>query len=347
MKLPLLQKYLKVKGIDLAFLIHPDSNITYFTQMEPSFAFLLIYPQKAEFYLSLLDLPPKLSKIVIKRVKKGWENKLKDGKVKKVAINKETLTLAYLEKLKKIYPKASFEDISFLLKELRSKKTEEEVKKISRACQITDKAFQSTLYQLERQALKTEKEVASFIEKRFRELGAEPAFPTIAAMGSNGAIPHHLTSPQKLRKGFLLLDFGARYKNYCADMSRVVYLGKPGAEEQSNYELLLNVQEQTIAQIKEKIPFSHLTDFAKEQLGRYSSYFIHSLGHGLGIEVHEAPSFSERKNKVQDGHVFTIEPGLYFPQKYGLRIEDTLLYYGKTKVLTKSPKELIAIRPFS
>ena len=129
-------------------------------------------------------------------------------------------------------------------------------------------------------------------------------------------------------------------------MSRVIYLGSPTPKEKEHYQLLLKTQEETLQQVKLQKPFPHLMNFAKEQLGRHSSHFIHNLGHGVGIEIHEAPSFSEKRNKVQDNYVFTIEPGIYFPGKYGLRIEDTLLYSGQTKLLTKSPKELITLKSF-
>ena len=107
----------------------------------------------------------------------------------------------------------------------------------------------------------------------------------------------------------------------------------------------MGIQENAIKNVKENILFSELDQFARKQLGKYSSYFIHSLGHGLGIEIHEKPSYlKENKYKIEPGQVFTVEPGIYFPGKFGIRIEDTIVFDGKVKVLTKSDKKLIKVK---
>ena len=345
MKLFSLQSYLKKEGIGLAFLINPDPNIIYFTQMKPSFALLLITPSSAELYLSKLDLPPKLPGIFVTYLQKDWEKKLADQKVKKIGVCKSALSLQYAEKLKKMYPQAELTDISVILNQLRAQKTPPEIDKISKACSITSQAFDALINRFSLQEFKTERDVAFFLEKFIREHDAELAFPTIVGSGRNSAVPHHVTSSAKLQKGFLQLDFGACYKNYCSDMSRVLYLGKPSRFENEHYELLRSTQEKTIRETAKDKPFAVLEKVSRNLLGRFSSQFIHSLGHGVGVEIHEAPSFSEEaKQTIQANHIFTIEPGIYFPGKYGIRIEDTLLFDRKAKILTTSPKELIALR---
>ena len=342
MKLKPFQSYLKQQGLDLAILVHPDSNITYFAQVVPSFALLFISPTSARFYLTKLDTFPPIPHIEMNILEKGWEEKLQDPQIRKVGINKETLTLAFQEKVQKIFPKAKFIDISPQLQELRREKTHLELQKIAQACAITDKTFTVIIDSIHQ--FHTEQDIAFFMEKQFKERGAELAFPSIVAMGKNAATPHHVTSNQKVGKGFLLLDFGAKFQNYCADMTRVIYLGKPTAEEKEKYELLLHAQQDTIQQVKPGVPFSQLTAHSRKQLGKFSSYFIHNLGHGIGIDIHESPAFAEEANlKVQQNVPFTIEPGIYFPGKFGLRIEDTLVYQQKVKLLTKSSKELIVL----
>ena len=277
-------------------------------------------------------------------LKKGWEKKLANPKVKRVGINKDVVSVGFWEKLHKMFPKAKLVDVSGELKKLRAQKTIEEVKKLAHACKVTDDAFNELIARWKKHKLNTEQDVAHFLEEYFREHNCTTAFPTIVAMGKNAAVPHYNTSNCKLKRGFLLLDFGASYQNYNADCSRTIFIGNPNKTERELYGLLLKAQQNAIAQIKEGKSFWELQQLVRMQLGKYSSHFIHLLGHGVGIEIHEAPSFSmEAKEKIKSGQVFTIEPGIYFPKKCGLRIEDTILFDGKVKMLTKSKKELITL----
>jgi Xaa-Pro aminopeptidase len=344
MKLKQLQSYLKKEKINLAVLVDDDINITYFTQTKPSFAYLFITPKIASLYITKLDKKPKLKEITIKILDQDWKKKFNKN-VKKIGLNNASITLDYAKKLKKMFPKAKFVDISKQLTELRSTKTTQECKCIIKACQITDFAFSELVKELPKKRLKTEQEVADFLEKKIKSRGGELAFPTIVAMGKNAAIPHHLTSQQILKRGFLLLDFGAKYDYYCADMSRVLFLGTPHKQEIKMYNLLLEAQKGAIKQIEENKSFVEIDKFVRKQLGKYSSYFIHSLGHGLGLNIHEKPSYLKENNyKIMPGHAFTVEPGIYFPGKFGLRIEDTIIFDGKVKILTKSNKNLINVK---
>ena len=156
----------------------------------------------------------------------------------------------------------------------------------------------------------------------------------------------HYDSSGRIGKGFLMLDFGAMYNGYCSDMTRMIYLGEASDRELSNYNLVLNAVLHCQNGVMEKRKFSDLYDLALENLGEKAEYFTHALGHGLGLDIHEPPSlYSEDKNKIQDNITFTVEPGIYFSGRYGIRIEDTVVVKnGKLKILTKSPKELTIIR---
>ncbi len=345
MKLLQFQAHLKEKGIDLAFLVHPDPNIIYFTQMKPSFALLLITPSSADLYLSKLDLPPQVKGISVIFLQKDWEKKVADPKIKKIAVNKAALTLQFAEKLQKLYPNAELIDVISTLNELRAQKTPAEIQKITKACSITSQAFNELINKFSLKKFKTEQDVAFFLEKFIREHDAELAFPTIVASGKNSATPHHVTSSAKLQPGFLQLDFGACYQQYCADMSRSLYLGKPSPAEKEHYQLLHAAQLAAIKEIAVNKAFTELDTISRKHLGKYAPYFIHSLGHGVGVEIHEAPAFSEEaKQVIKENHIFTIEPGIYFPKKYGIRIEDTLLFNGKAKILTTASKELLTLK---
>lgn len=344
MKLKQFQSYLKEKRIDLVFLIHPDPNIIYFTQMKPSFAFLLITQETASLYLSKLDLPPHVKNLSIISLNKDWEKKTADPKIKIIGVNKGSISLLYVEKLHKLYPHAKLIDIAPQLNELRSQKTEQEIQKISKACSITSQAFNQLIDKFSLKKFKTEKDVAFFLEKYMQEQDGGLAFPTIVGSAKNSAVPHHVTSVAKLQKGFLQLDFGASYQNYCSDMSRALYLGKPSKAEKEHFELVHTAQVAPIKAVAANKSFSDLDKISRKHLGKYSPYFIHSLGHGVGVEIHESPAFSDPAQKIKSNHIFTIEPGIYFLGKYGIRIEDTLLFNGKAKVLTTAPKELVILK---
>lgn len=345
MKLKLFQEYLKRETIEMVFLVSPDSNITYFTQLVPSSAHFLITPTEASLYSTKLDSAPHIPGIEREELKKNWETQLKDRSIRKVGINHDKISYSGYQKLYKMFPKATFVDISFKLKELRRQKTEQEIKRISTASKITAAAFQTFIDNYSPKKFKSEKEVAFFLEKQLWERGAELAFPTIVASAEHSAVPHSITSKAKLKPGPLQLDFGAKYKNYCSDLSRVIWLGKISQEQREHYGLLLKVQEETIQQIKAGRKFAELDAFARKNLGKFSSYFVHSLGHGLGIDIHEPPTLiSGSKDQVENKQVFTIEPGIYFPKRYGMRIEDTILFDKKVKVLTSAPKDLIVLK---
>lgn len=341
MKLSQFQDYLQRNKISFAFFLSPDSVITYFTQAKPWLAHLLITPRKAELSVTKLEFQPELKDIAVRLIPKNWQKKLPPAK--KIGVNKKQITLSVFEDLQKRYPRAEFVDLSSDLDELRSLKTSKEIQKIKRACQITTNAYLSLLKEFSFNKFKTEQDIAFYLEEKICQQGAELAFPTIVASGKNAAIPHHKTSLAKLGRGFLLLDFGAQYQNYCADMTRMVYLGTPSQEEKENYALLLSVQEEALRKIKANLKYQQLDLAVKKKLGNKAKYFLHSLGHGLGLEIHEPPIFSAAR--IKQNQVFTIEPGLYFFQKYGLRIEDTVHFAGKARLLTKAPKKLVTFQP--
>ena len=347
MKLRQFQHLLAKNKIDLAFFSHDDPAVYYFIGSEFTGGYLLITPHQAILFLSPLDHKPKKQGVIVRNLAPGWSAKYANSTFQSIGINKANLTVELLDRIKKIFPRAKVKDISSSLEQLRLKKTKTELVLMVKACALTSAAFQALLKELPQKKLKTEQDVALFLEAFIRQRRGTIAFPTIVAVGKNSAIPHHLTSTTRLRCGFLQLDFGARINGYCADMSRVLFLGKPTTEEKRLYHLLADAQQAALDTVKSGISLKELDHIARMKLGKYASYFNHALGHGIGIEVHEQPAFFDPHAVVMKDVPFTIEPGIYLPGKFGIRIEDTLVWNGKKReILTKAPKNFITI-PFS
>jgi Xaa-Pro aminopeptidase len=188
---------------------------------------------------------------------------------------------------------------------------------------------------------KSELEVAEFLEAETRKNGCSLAFPPIVASGKHAGMPHYMPGKGKILKGFCVIDFGVKYRGYCSDITRTVYVGKPSQAEKEIYEEVLDVQKKSVKMCMGGGSISGVFDYALNVLGKR---FPHGLGHGIGVEIHEWPNLKPGgKEKFLDGMVFTVEPGVY-TKKYGIRIEDdVLIEKGKSVILTKLSKELIIV----
>lgn len=237
--------------------------------------------------------------------------------------------------------------ITGLIENLRVIKSSEEIKKIERAQQITQKAFEQVLKNIK--VGQTEAEIAQKLSAVIRILGAEGlAFETIIASGPNSGKPHHTTGNRKIMTGdTLLFDFGSKYQNYCADFSRTVFIGKATDVQRNVFNHVLTAQKKALAIIEHGIkhhePFNAANKYFQEN--KLDEYFTHSLGHGIGLEVHEAPYLrsSINNSRLTNSMVFSVEPGLYFDWG-GIRIEDLVtIKNGKVKVLGKLIDSMIII----
>lgn len=272
---------------------------------------------------------------IYKIVKK---NKLK---TKNIAIDKNNFTINSYKHFKRQFKKIRTKDIALDCSKLREIKIEKEIQLIKKSCNYAGKIVQKTINNFKK--FKTESQAAAFLEYEAKKLGLELSFPPIVASGSNASMPHHEPSG-KIKKGFCVIDFGVKYKGYCSDITRTIYIGKPNKSEKEIYNILFNIQKNTINQIKNNKKCSELYDFVNKSLGKYQKYFTHGLGHGVGVEIHELPNLTlNSKDRIKDNMVFTIEPGIYFPRKFGIRIEDTLLFRGKPIALTKTSKDLLIV----
>ncbi len=234
-----------------------------------------------------------------------------------------------------------------IVEALRMVKDEDELALLVEAALVGCKLFEHVLGVI-RPGL-AEFEVAAELEHHARLLGAEGmSFDTIVAAGARSALPHGKASQAQLpRRGFVTLDFGIILEGYCSDMTRTVYLGRPRAAERNAYAAVLEAQEAGVAAVAAGVSCGEVDEAARNVLRRegLAEAFTHSTGHGLGLEIHEPPRLGAgQTTRLVSGMVVTIEPGVYFAGKYGIRIEDMVAVTPTGgQVLTPAPKALIEL----
>ena len=234
-----------------------------------------------------------------------------------------------------------------LVDALRAAKDDGEIALMTKAQEITDRAFSEILKFI--QPGMTEQEIAAKLQYDMLRFGAEKmSFDPIVVSGPNGSLPHGIPSAKQVQQGeFITMDFGCKYGGYCSDMTRTVALGEPTGEMRKVYQTVLEAQLAGIAVTKAGVPGKSIDAAARKVIedAGYGEYFGHGYGHSLGIEIHESPNANTREETLLPvGAVVSAEPGIYLPGKFGVRIEDvTVLTADGCMVLTKSPKELIIL----
>lgn len=241
-----------------------------------------------------------------------------------------------------------FFELKGRVNDLRVVKSEYELKCLAKAETIGDMAFKHIVDYIK--PGKTEMEVALELEYFMRSNGATGlSFDTIVASGSNSSLPHAVPTDRVLQDGdFVTMDFGCIYNGYCSDMTRTVFIGKaPSAKQQEIYNVVLKAQLAALADIKPGKRCSDIDAIARDIIkdAGYGDYFGHGLGHGVGLFIHEEPRFSPKCDEIlKPGVVITVEPGIYLPGEFGVRIEDMIqITEDGYRNLASSPKELICI----
>jgi len=244
-------------------------------------------------------------------------------------------------------PGVLLSDVSGLAEGLRAVKDAGEIELIRRSMDVCGRAYLQTLRKI-RVGI-SEAQIAAELEYRMRRLGAErPAFETIVAAGARSALPHAQPTGSRVRANQLVLvDMGASRQGYASDMTRVIHTGRPTAATKRLYAAVLEAQLAALDAVKPGATCSSVDGVARRTLARhgYGEFFVHSTGHGLGLEIHEAPRIGRRvKEALERNMVITIEPGAYIPGRGGVRIEDTVLVTERgAEVLTAVPKELLVL----
>lgn len=327
MKISLVQQALKHKKISALVLFHSrelqDSTVQWLSQRKTESSVLVLTPTKLTHYVLGFDYARYAREPSVKTSKHIWRQLHYTGRV---AVNEQCCTLA---QAKRLGNKAEVVPFSAILNRLRSQKTRVELQHIRKACMITDSIFNVLLKMM--YALPSELAVAQFIEQQAKEQGCTLAFPPVIASGSNAQHPHHEPTTT-LEPGFCIIDFGVVYKGYMSDMTRTLFLGEPRINDKRKYNKVLRAQQKALAMVRPGVAMKTITREVKKMLG---NAFIHGIGHGIGVEIHE-PAKTLRENMV-----ITIEPGVY-DNGQGIRIEDTVLVTNKgCEVLTKSDKSFL------
>lgn len=350
------QRALSELGADAA-IISSELNIRYLCGFNYTDGYLLILPQKAYLltdfrYIEAARKYVSDFEIIMPESDMLSELKLllSINEVKTVGIEDAHVSCAQFKTWSK-----KFEGITLatgaseILTDLRTKKSDFELEQMTKAQEITDAAFEHILSFITPNC--TEIEIALELEFFMRRLGAEAtAFETIAVSGMSSSLPHGVPSHQKLSRGFLTMDFGAKYNGYCSDMTRTVVIGKADSEMKRVYNTVLSAQLAALDKIQEGASCKEIDRTAREIIDAagFGGCFGHSLGHGVGLYIHEAPSLSPRSPDTAilcKGNTVTVEPGIYIEGRYGCRIEDMVAIRNDGSILnfTKSTKKLIEI----
>lgn len=256
--------------------------------------------------------------------------------LKNVGIDPFKITVAVAERLKK--EKLHIKSINNVISLNRSIKDKKEIEIIRRSCKISANAVRY-IGRYVRPGI-SESEISFKIEEYFARNGARPAFLPIVASGPNTAFPHHVSGSRKLTKNdIIMIDLGCRINGYCSDLTRTTFLGKISRSQKRIYELVAQAHDRAIQGLAAGRKASEIDAVARAVIARagFGEQFIHSTGHGVGIDVHEQPRLSARDTTVlEPGMVVTVEPGIYVPGNCGVRIEDTVLITHKgIEVLTR------------
>ncbi|AND85217.1 M24 family metallopeptidase [Clostridium tyrobutyricum] len=271
---------------------------------------------------------------------------VQETSIKRLGFEENIITYS-IYKLYKSKVNCDFIPMHGIVEKIRIIKDDEELKLIKSAAEIADKAFAHMIDYIKPGM--TEIQIGLELEFYMKKLGASDlSFPSIVASGVRSSLPHGEATNKVVNRGeFLTLDFGCIYREYCSDMTRTLVIGKPSDKMVEMYSIVLEAQKLALKEYKPGVPAMEVDAVARNYISNrgYGEYFGHSLGHGVGREIHESPVIGYRnKSKLVENMVVTDEPGIYIPDFGGLRIEDLLVVTKDGgKVLSKSPKEMICI----
>jgi len=330
-----LQEKIVSKKLD-GFISFNPSNIFYLTGFEAENSFVCVTRKKIVLIVSELNYPSAKEHSDCK-IQITTDSFFRRYKNKRIGFD-NGISVARLEKLKKSKG-VKFESCSNFVEDLRLIKDRNEIKKIKTACKISQKAIEHSEKKFK--AGITEKELADELEYFLRKSGAEKsAFEIIVASGKNAADPHHKTKNKKIQKNdIVIIDLGCVCEGYNSDLTRTFFLGRINKVAKKIFEIVKEAQKKAFNVIKAGVSCKEIDFAARNFINKngFGKYFIHGTGHGVGIDIHEEPTVSAKTEAIlKAGMVVTVEPGIYIPNKFGVRMEDTVLVTKNgCEVLTK------------
>ena len=337
-------------------LITSDINRRYFTGMKSSAGMLLIFKECAYLIIDFRYIEKARNTVknctVMEQenLTEQINSLMKKHNAKSLAVESMDMTLSRMSFLEKKFPDIEFiksDELSNNIYDMRTIKSTEEIEKIHKAQKIAEKAFDEILGFIRPGV--TEREIALKLDNCMLEHGAEGlSFETIALAGANTSMPHGVPGNYKVKNGdFVLMDFGAVYDGYHSDMTRTVCVGQSSEKMGKIYDIVLKAQLEALKKVNSGITGSELDGYARDIIDEsgYGDFFGHSLGHGVGMEIHEFPTASSKSETIlKENMVVTVEPGIYLPGEFGVRIEDFVVVTENShQNLTNCPKKLIIL----
>lgn len=348
-----LQKTLRKEGLD-ALLVTNLYNLRYIANFTGTTGVALITSNRAFFITDARYTEQVKSQCVGFELVQNYgpifnelTHLVRDNAISRLAFEESHVTMGQYKQIQDAVS-CQLVGVNGLVEKLREIKDEREFEIIAKACSIADSTFEYILNEIKEGM--TEIEVANKMDFYMRSLGATGvSFDTIVASGHRSAMPHGVASDKIIEKGdFITLDFGCYYNGYVSDMTRTISLGEPRYEQLKEiHAIVLGAQQAVNEQVKLGMRGSDVDKIARDYIAKrgYGDYFTHSTGHGIGLEVHEAPGLNRLSDTVLSvGHAITNEPGIYLPGIGGVRIEDDI-FMTETgpKIITKATRELIIL----
>jgi len=350
-RIQLLKKSFEKNQLD-GYIVADETNILYLTSFEG--AAKLLIPTNSESILYVYGVNYEAAKAYAKNcsvehMQRGedTDKKVADQckKLKLKRIGFDSLDVSSFITIRKNIKNAKLKALNQAILDMRKVKDQAELRYMRKAAELTDEGASAAV-----EAIKPgmrEYEVAAEVEYAMRKLGSEgTGFNTIVASGLKSAYPHGGCTSKKVKKGELIqFDIGARYQNYNTDLTRTYLVGKPTPKQQKMYNVVMEAQEKAFQKIREGVKAKQVDAAARDVIKNHGfcEYFVHGLGHGVGLEVHEQPTLNAvSKDVLKAGNVVTDEPGIYIVDYGGVRIEDTVLVKKDgAERLTKAPYDLV------